>query len=820
MTWWQAGQSKDWNLSLRDTLLNAATSVQRLAEQAELEIKQQSEQFVASAQCLAEQAETSFRDTADKVVSNVSALGLLTGSEGDGLPLEEELVRRFDAEARALTAAAEAAMECASSGGSATSGSGAPLSKAAAETLHTWAERCGVPRLNGGPGSPGKRACSAWASGGAGGFPAARLPLGSTPLRALLRSRGLDAALAALTRTQDGRVLLAEVAQLAAVKGRERSRSASGSPGTATGVEDGPAPSGRADGASDDALSPRCGAEDAADAASAVSEAADDLFALLSQASAIPAPLLAQLLAMLVDVAAEADAAARRRGASELPEGAAAAVGDLGGAAAAAEVAAGNVEQDVAWVLALIAAAVSEADEATLRSRDAMRQAVETALATAGAADSAAQAERAPALAGGQADCSDWLRQLDAAEARGRSFRELRCLCAEFAALAQQQQTPRAWQRRESDSESEDAEAAAAPLACRAESLAALREDSSNQAEELAALVQDCVTANKGFEVQMSSSAKGFDVELDTLRQTQEEQTAQIEELRRERESLQERLKVVDEQMNSLLAARVEAADRERQVSASAKRVREQLEHDISSGADASDRAGRRRDRILQVTAVARDVEAQVTLRSEELAGLAAARSGLVAMRRSAVAAACLEAERSRLQHFEELLGSWHAAIWGPIPEALVRDPARLAMVRGLHMRAGALVEQAWRELEQLGADVLEVGANSVGSVAADPAATEDLTSAAERYKEMRQQLQANLDRLTRLEAALPELPLVSNSLHPPAVVSATLTPASSVAGDVPRHAVAVGANGYHHPVVPAVAVPMAEGPAQDDGGI
>merc|ERR1712232_727929 len=110
--------------------------------------------------------------------------------------------------------------------------------------------------------------------------------------------------------------------------------------------------------------------------------------------------------------------------------------------------------------------------------------------------------------------------------------------------------------------------------------------------------------------------------------------------------------------------------------------------------------------------------------------------------RRPAVASACLAAERLRGRRLEELLASWHVAVWGPGAETLVRDGARLAMVRGLHIRAGALVGQAWRELSQLSADVLSDGGALIG---VEASVAEDFAAAANRYKEMLQQLQANL---------------------------------------------------------------------------
>merc|ERR1719181_2474286 len=75
-----------------------------------------------------------------------------------------------------------------------------------------------------------------------------------------------------------------------------------------------------------------------------------------------------------------------------------------------------------------------------------------------------------------------------------------------------------------------------------------------------------------------------------------------------------------------------------------------------------------------------------------------------------------------------------------------MRDSERLASIRQLHARAGGVVEHAWRESVQLAAE--ELGGGVLG------ADSEGMSRAAEKYKKMRQQIQNNLDRLTKLETA------------------------------------------------------------------
>merc|ERR1711953_60392 len=83
--------------------------------------------------------------------------------------------------------------------------------------------------------------------------------------------------------------------------------------------------------------------------------------------------------------------------------------------------------------------------------------------------------------------------------------------------------------------------------------------------------------------------------------------------------------------------------------------------------------------------------------------------------------------------------------------------------------------EQAWRELDQLTPDMIcDVPSATSSHDPSAPASDgddaaedrneaaicyQDLGIATQRYKEMRQQLQVNLDRLTRLEAAMQNEP-------------------------------------------------------------
>eukprot|EP00747_Dinoflagellata_sp_TGD_P213140 gnl/TRDRNA2_/TRDRNA2_86135_c0_seq2.p1 gnl/TRDRNA2_/TRDRNA2_86135_c0~~gnl/TRDRNA2_/TRDRNA2_86135_c0_seq2.p1 ORF type:complete len:616 (-),score=148.39 gnl/TRDRNA2_/TRDRNA2_86135_c0_seq2:85-1932(-) len=147
-----------------------------------------------------------------------------------------------------------------------------------------------------------------------------------------------------------------------------------------------------------------------------------------------------------------------------------------------------------------------------------------------------------------------------------------------------------------------------------------------------------------------------------------------------------------------------------------------------------------------RTSAASVEVEAVLASRTQKAAALAKGMTEL-GSRLPAVAAACLASERLRRRFLEELLNGFHAAIWGPENEKLMRNPKRVAACREHITRAGQLVEQAWREMVQLAADTLD-DKNALA------ASSEDISRAGKRYKKMRQELQKNLSQLSKAEAA------------------------------------------------------------------
>jgi hypothetical protein len=323
-----------------------------------------------------------------------------------------------------------------------------------------------------------------------------------------------------------------------------------------------------------------------------------------------------------------------------------------------------------------------------------------------------------------------WSGQLSVVEDASRNFRDLRSLCS---ALAPSGSSPTA-------SNQEDAS-----LSASAAILETLRAEGERRAAELAKAAVECANSAKGQEEQLSTSHKSFESELGALREQQEALSTREAQLKRERDDLCAKLQALDEQLEAARAARQEAQARERQVRAAEERVESELQRELTTGEETGQSLASWQRLLIEASAASRDVEELISRRATSVREKAAAKEDLGA-RLPAVAALCLSKERARGQQMEELLASWHTAIWGPTCDALVRDSARLAAIRALHMRAGSVAETAWRESVQLAAE--ELGGGSLG------ADSEAMSRAAEKYKKMRHQLHGNLERLSKLEAS------------------------------------------------------------------
>mmetsp|Transcript_17589 Transcript_17589/g.30814 ORF Transcript_17589/g.30814 Transcript_17589/m.30814 type:complete len:608 (+) Transcript_17589:27-1850(+) len=190
-----------------------------------------------------------------------------------------------------------------------------------------------------------------------------------------------------------------------------------------------------------------------------------------------------------------------------------------------------------------------------------------------------------------------------------------------------------------------------------------------------------------------------------------------------------EELQDLQEKQEKDAARKAELLNRRRQLEAELQALDAELAELSKASA-----AGVHRPKLLSRCELAvMELEASLVARQERLSGLRADPARLTA--------ACLSSERGRRRQLEELMAGFHAAIWGPESSSLGKNAGLVAALRSSHARAERIVEQAWREAVQLAAEVLGDGDIS----------SEDMSRAGKRYKEMRHELEQNLERLAKL---------------------------------------------------------------------
>ncbi|CAE7526421.1 unnamed protein product [Symbiodinium necroappetens] len=330
----------------------------------------------------------------------------------------------------------------------------------------------------------------------------------------------------------------------------------------------------------------------------------------------------------------------------------------------------------------------------------------------------------------GEGKVARWLEQLGRAEECSRHFRNLRKVCNHLS----QSSTP----RRD-------------PLEGMAQQLAAMRMESEARMTALSSAAEARATAGGGLSQQLTSSSEGFQAEIASMQQEQQALEARLKELRKQREDLANQLKVVDEQIDVALAAQRASAERERQVKASAQRVAGELQRELSIEEVEARKVGDRQRLLLEAGAASRDIEELLATRAEATAARFAAHDYLAEQQPKA-AEMCLQSEKERGRALEELLAGWHAEVWGPDAKELAKDAQMVMKLKSLHARAAAALHQAWKETVQLAAE-------SLGDGSALGEASQDISRAAERYKELQKEVKSNVDRMASwIEADAREL--------------------------------------------------------------
>lgn len=676
---------------LSDTLNRAATSAQRLAEQAELtdkfkraatSVQQLTEQpewqefgnkVRASAQSFAEQSEAALRASKESVVSGVSALGLLQADDAE-TPDEGsvvELKQRFISDTAVFRPSA----------------SSGPKLAEIAQTLRRWMKRLDK------KGAAGKLA-----------------------LEALLQSQAFQTSLIALTRSQVGRVTIGSaascdgktaVSEAASLLCKVFSCVSDAKPAVLQQLLQ--------------LLANAADAEARRSRSRITDREADEqkhytewVLTLLSAAIIDPSELTIressrhqkQLERAIGSVFSMERSMTRIRNAGAaqptLPEEGVSVWAEWpgnGGWYRARVKSTANEEVEVEWLR-------PPPDVECGRDAEYLISAVgdETSLATLGVAATVPDDQERPAAATAVGKES-WTQHVEAVEALSSSYRELKDMSERSIGLVEQPK---------------GGAAANTLLAEIEESVSKLRQDINKHKQSLTSTVEapeECSDQHQGI-------GKDSDAERTAAQQEPHPLHTHVMELQRQREELLAKLKVVDDELevaNAALKKSMEASEE-------------------------GDAGGPSRQHFVScMEAVSSEIDALLSTRIQEAAALGTG-GGVLDSGQLDVALACLTAERLRRRQLEELLAGLKAATWGPDAQALARDPTELAGIRKIIARAGGMIELAWKDMVQLAAETLGDG----GTLRAN---SEDMSRAARRYKEMRLELVDDLDRLAKLEA-------------------------------------------------------------------
>lgn len=647
---WLRGGAQEWNQKFSDTLSRAASSVQRLAEQAEL--TQLGEHFLASAQNLAEQSEAAWSNVADKVTGGVSSLGL---SSEDSPRRDRDLAQQFVKEAKQLESSGTARLMVAD----------------VAQVLHLWQERLSAASA---PNTERSRSST---------------PLEPAALKALLQSKAMHLALTSLTRSRAGRAVLSAAAD---AKEDRQARPVLEFNAAASLKEilghtcAGPAPLVKqlltllSEAAEENCQARREGAK------ALIDSAAQDLQWILAlfcasflDASEVGDPgELGDLDLVLTGASPDASPASPDVAETAGTEVWACWPGDGRWFRAKVTSVRGS-SVAVAW-LRRGSEKVGEEDE--YLSSTGCDELLFTRLPHA----SVVTAKDRPAQAVVE-KADRWRQQLGRVEELSQRFRSLRNVCNKMAAQSAGP-LPRD------------------PLQGLAEQLAALRSESEARMADLLGAAEARASAGGGINEQLTSSTEGFQVEIDSMHQEQQALQSRLKQLQAERQELVKKLQALDEEIAVATSAYQASTQRERQVRASQKRVAGELKRELSIEEVEARKVGDRQRLLMEATAASKDIEGLLESRTETAKARLAAWEQL-GERQAKAQGVCLQSEKERARACEELLAGWHAAVWGPDAQDLSRDPEALTTLRQLHQRSSGSLQQAWKDTVQLAAECL-----------------------------------------------------------------------------------------------------------------
>lgn len=392
-----------------------------------------------------------------------------------------------------------------------------------------------------------------------------------------------------------------------------------------------------------------------------------------------------------------------------------------------------------------------------------------------------------------------WEGRLAAVESHCQHFNQLRVLGKQLDSHRQWTQTPSSDALGHSDDEPEPL-----PLEGAASTLQALREEAEERAEALGYVASECADEQVVFQEQIKTSTGAMASELSQLEQERVEVVAKTENLRFRREELLEQLRMVNEELTVAEKTKASLDLREQHLQESMTRVADELAEQVDHAKEHGALSAKRQSTIQRSVTASRAVEELLAKRSEAVAEATDVCDKLLGQQ-SLVDVTCLTSDRARCLELQELLASWHECIWGPEAGLIPQDPERANALRAGHLQALGSVQDAIQEVEQTIVDcggTLEglFGFNANSDV--DKSVTlRQMNRALNTYKEMRQQLKENLERLAEVEAVVPG----TTGVNPPVTLRLSSRRAPTSPGKPAASGYAVGPGKPGSPPVKAV---------------
>jgi len=322
-----------------------------------------------------------------------------------------------------------------------------------------------------------------------------------------------------------------------------------------------------------------------------------------------------------------------------------------------------------------------------------------------------------------------WTQRLEAVEATTRKFKELRQLKEQLDAWVRAPNTGVGVSPPPARTSTSDL------LYKMGEDLRQLRADGDSRAEVINSKMTSCGQLELALQERWQASSGSLRNELAAVCSEQEHVSQELTRQYQERQRLLDELNAADQKIIDLQRRTQELHEREQEVRHEVDNSSCNIRKELQAVEERSRVFILQKKLVTSASDIAEVVEQDVETRMVSAVNLMRQRENARSSG-PALASACLAQELSRTRAFERLTSSLYAAVWSSA-ESFRNDAAQVSSLHSIHEKALVLVERAWRDAVQLAAD-------NLGSKSAPSGLSEALSDCAERYKDMRQQLQTN----------------------------------------------------------------------------